>query len=157
MSEGNLDYAMRRYNQFWLLNPNNYRAYWGFGRVTLERYKEDEAIGYFEKAIKLCDDAYQKTGLFSDTGTAYSYRAASTPENKPEERAHYFDLANQRFVASTTLNPKYGNAWLRWSQSLYREGKYADAWKKLKNARSLGVNATEIYLNNLSEKMPEPK
>jgi len=54
MSQGNLDYTMRRYNQSWLLNPNSYQPYWGFGRVMLERDKMDEAIGYLEKAIKLC-------------------------------------------------------------------------------------------------------
>ncbi|MCU7796308.1 MAG: hypothetical protein KZQ75_04160 [Candidatus Thiodiazotropha sp. (ex Myrtea spinifera)] len=27
MSQGNLDFAMRRYNQSWLLNPNNYQPY----------------------------------------------------------------------------------------------------------------------------------
>lgn len=153
MSERNLDYAMRRYNQSWLLNPNNYQPYWGFGRVMLERDKVDQAIEYLEKAIKLCDDPYQKVGVISDTATAYSYRAASIPE----ERTRNFKLANQRFVESTTLDPKYGNAWLRWSHSLYREGKYADAWEKLKVARSLGVNATEVYLKNISQKMPEPK
>lgn len=157
MSERNLDYAMRRYNQSWLLNPNNYQPYWGFSRIMLERDKVDEAIEYLEKAIKLCDDPYQKVGVISDTATAYSYRAASIPENMPEERTRYFKLANQRFVESTTLDPKYGNAWLRWSHSLYREGKYADAWEKLKVARSLGVNATEVYLKNISQKMPEPK
>lgn len=29
MSQRNLDFAMRRYNQSWLLNPNNYQPYWG--------------------------------------------------------------------------------------------------------------------------------
>ena len=32
MSQGNLDFAMRRYNQSWLLDPNNYQPYWGFAR-----------------------------------------------------------------------------------------------------------------------------
>jgi len=37
MAQGNHDFAMRRYNQSWLLNPNHYAPYWGFGRVMLER------------------------------------------------------------------------------------------------------------------------
>ena len=34
MREENLDYAMRRYNQAWLLNPDSYKPYWGFARVA---------------------------------------------------------------------------------------------------------------------------
>jgi len=44
MSEGNLDYAMRRYNQSWLLNPNNYQPYWGFGRILLQQIDELVAL-----------------------------------------------------------------------------------------------------------------
>ena len=37
MAQNNLDFAMRRYNQSWLLNQNNFKAYWGFARVLLEQ------------------------------------------------------------------------------------------------------------------------
>src|SRR5437773_459917 len=76
MNKGNLDYAMRRFNQSWLLNPNNYQPYWGFGRVMVAQGKFDEAIEYFEKAKQLIDDQYQKAGLLSDTAVAYSWKAS---------------------------------------------------------------------------------
>lgn len=157
MREGNLDYAMRRYNQSWLLNPNNYQPYWGFGRVMLERDKIDESIQFLEKAVKLCDEPYQKVAIISDIGTAYSQKAERIPSGMPQERARYFSSANQRFSESTKLDSKYGNAWYRWSQSLYREGKYAEAWEKLKEARSLNVSISSAYVKDLGQKMPEPK
>jgi tetratricopeptide (TPR) repeat protein len=144
LRELNLDYAMRRYNQSWLLNPNNYQPYWGFGRVMVQTDRFDEAIQYFETAKKLCDDSYQKVALLSDAGVAYSF-------------AGNFQLANESFQASTALDPKYANAWLRWSQSLYREGKYAEAWSKVKHARSLGGKVPEAFLRDLTQKMPEPQ
>lgn len=156
MSQRKLDYAMRRYNQSWLLNPDNYQPYWGFGRVMLERDRMDESIEYLEKAIKLCEDPYQKVAILSDTGTAYSYKAESISSGMAQEKARYFSFANQRFAESTTLDSSYGNAWYRWSQSLYREGKYAEAWEKLKKARSLNVSISNAYMKDLSQKMPEP-
>ena len=157
MSEGNLDYAMRRYNQSWLLNPDNYQPYWGFGRVMGQRNKLDESIGYLEKAKKLCDDPYQKVALISDLGAIYSYKASTLPSEKQEEKSRYFELANRHFVDSTNLDPNYSRAWLSWSHSLYREAKYADAWGKLKKARALGEENIDIFTKNLEQKMPEPK
>jgi tetratricopeptide (TPR) repeat protein len=95
MRKGDLNYAMRRYNQSWLLNPDNYQPYWGFGRVVLERDQLDEAILYFEKAKKLINDPYQKVALLTDTGIAYSFKAASLSTDNANDRAHYFRLANQ--------------------------------------------------------------
>lgn len=157
MSQGNLDYAMRRYNQSWLLNPNNYQPYWGFGRVALERNKMDEAIEHLETSVKLCDDTYQKVALLSDIGTAYSYKAESIPENMKAEKMDAFKKANNYFKESTTLDPKYANSWKRWSHSLFREGNYAESWVKIKKAKSLGATGTDIFVNNLAKKMPEPK
>jgi len=157
MHEGNVDYAMRRYNQSWLLNPNNYQPYWGFARVVAEQDKLDDAIEFLEKAKSLCDDNFQRVALIADAGTIYSYKADSIPKDNINERARYFTLANQNFIESTTLDPKYSDSWLRWSQSLFREGKYAEAWEKLKKARSFGAKESDISLKKLEEKMPEPK
>lgn len=157
MGEGNIDYAMRRYNQSWLLNPNNYQPYWGFARVVAEQDKLDDTIEFLEKAKSLCEDNFQKVALLADAGTIYSYKADSIPKDNLNERARYFTLANQNFIESTTLDPKYSDSWLRWSQSLFREGKYAEAWEKLKKARSLGAKESDIYLKKLQEKMSEPK
>jgi tetratricopeptide (TPR) repeat protein len=157
MREGNVDYAMRRYNQAWLLNPNNYQPYWGFARIVAERDQLDDAIAYLEKAKSLCDDNYQKIALLADAGSIYSYKADSIPKERRDERVRYFALADQNFLESTGLDPKYSDSWLRWSHSNFREGKYAEAWKRLKKARSLGAKETPIYLKALEEKMPEPE
>ena len=144
MRELNLDYAMRRYNQAWLLDPNNYQPYWGFARVMVQTDRFGEAVQYFETARKLCNDNYQKVALLSDAGVAYSFSGN-------------FQIANERFQESTALDQKYTNAWLRWSQSLHREGNYAEAWSKLKQVRLLGGRVPEAYLRALSAKMPEPQ
>jgi tetratricopeptide (TPR) repeat protein len=144
MRERNLDHAMRRYNQAWLLNPNNYQPYWGFARVLVEIDRLDEAIQHFETAKTLCDDSYQKIALLADAGVAHS-------------RAGNFQRANEHFQQSTALDPKYENAWYAWSQSLYREGNHAEAWSKLKQARALGANVSAHYVRALTERMPEPQ
>lgn len=129
MQEGNLDYAMRRYNQSWLLNPRNYQPYWGFARVMLENRKVDEAIKYLEKAESLVDDPYQKVALLADIGSAYTIKGAESPA--------YFEKANRKFTESTELDSSYSNSWRRWAFSLYEQAKYSEAMEKVKKAQSL--------------------
>jgi len=158
MAENNMDFAMRRYNQSWLLNPNNYQPYWGFGRVMLEWGKVDESIEHFEKARQLIDDQYQKVALLADMATAYSVKANRTPIDRPAERAKYFDQANKLYSESVGMDPKYPNAWRSWARSLYFEGSYAEAWEKVNKAKSLGAPPfPPAFLNALAEKLPEPK
>jgi tetratricopeptide (TPR) repeat protein len=116
----------------------------GFARVMVETDKFNEAIKHFETAKKLCDDQYQRVALLSDTGVAYSF-------------ARNFEFANEQFRQSTALDPKYPNAWLRWSQSLFREGNYEESWAKHKQARALGAAIPDSFTRALTEKMPEPR
>lgn len=156
MREGNLDYAMRRYNQSWLLNPNSFRPYWGFGRVLLEQGQLDESIKYLEKANQLVDDEYQKVALLTDTASVYSVKANSSAIGS-NERAKYFSLANRYFEESTKLDPTYPNSWRSWARSLYFEGRFAEAWQKVNAARSRSAQFPAQFIKALEENMPEPK
>jgi tetratricopeptide (TPR) repeat protein len=158
VNNGNQSLAIRRFNQAWLLNPNSYQPYWGFGRVTLSRGKVDEAIGYFEKAKRMCDDPYQKVALLSDAGVAYATKADKTDKSNAAERAHLFGVAYDQYRESIQMDPKYPNSWHNWVSTLWLEGRYADAWEKVSEGRSkAGQEFSERFLKNLSEKMPEPK
>ncbi|MDR2853036.1 MAG: hypothetical protein LBV61_08320 [Burkholderiaceae bacterium] len=159
LQKRNLDFAMRRYNQAWLLNPNNYQPYWGFGRVMLERGKFDEAIDYLERSKALIDDQYQRIGLIVDLGTAYSVKAeAVSKTNAADEGARFFALANHTYNEALSLDPKYGNGWWRWAMSLYEQGDYAQAWEKVQQARAQNARPfPPAFLRALEQKMPEPR
>lgn len=149
MNEGNLDYAMRRYNQAWLLDPDNYQPYWGFGRVLLEQGKVDQAIRQLEQAEALIDDDYQKVALLADIGTAYSRKAQQSPDA--------YAVANRKFSQSVALDPGYPESWRRWAYSLYRQGSYAEAWDKVKQAQRLNAKPFHpAFLSDLRQKAPEP-
>lgn len=152
---GDLDFAMRRYNQAWLLDEKNYLPYWGFGQVMMVIEKHAEAIKYYENAKLLIDDDFQKPALYTDLGLAYSFRAhvITTPEN---DRQKYFHVANEYFQRSTELDRLYPVVWEAWANSLYHERKYQEAWAKVKKAREVGHVIDQIFLNRLTAAMPEP-
>jgi hypothetical protein len=43
--------AMRRFNQAWLLDPDNPEAYWGFAAVAADRGKNCDSSKWFDKAL----------------------------------------------------------------------------------------------------------
>ncbi len=157
MAQGNLDYAMRRYNQSWLLNPNNYQPYWGFARVVAVQGKIDESLKYLAKSKELVDDPFQEVSLLSDMGTMYSTKAEETPADSTQQKK-YFELANNSFKASLALEKEYAPTWRRWAFSLYEQGRYNEAWIKVSRARELKAHPfPESFLKALNSKMPEPK
>ena len=157
MNAGNLDFAMRRYNQSWLLDPDSYRPYWGFTRVLAQQGKYDEAQPFIERAKRLVDDPYQKVAVISDAGNIYALMAEKHKDN-PSKRAEYLALANRHYEESAALDPKYPNTWAWWAWTAYSEGKYPEAWAKVKHARELGWSKfSDSFLRDLSAKMPEPQ
>jgi tetratricopeptide (TPR) repeat protein len=149
LAQRNLDYAMRRYNQAWLLDDTNYEVYWGFGRVMVESDHFEDGVRFTRQAAELCHDEVQRPAVYSDLGVAYSYLADSLPPERANERAVAFAAANAAFAQSLELDPRYGNAWRRWSLSLAMERKYPEAAEKAKRAKEL--NAPPIPAKILKE------
>lgn len=153
-----LDVAMLRFNQAWLLNPKNYAAFWGFGSVLSQRGKLAEALEHLETARQLIDDPTQRVALLCDLGTVHSEYAMRLPAERQLERAQQFVLANSRFTESLENDPKFAPSWREWAISLYDQERYSEAWVKVKQARE---NRAEPFppdfLKKLSAKMPEPK
>lgn len=155
---GQPDVALQRFNQAWLLNPKNYRVFWGFGAVMSRRGQLAEALEHLETARELVDEPAQRVALLSDLGTVHSEYAARLPKDRELERAHHFVLANSRFTESLESNPKYAPSWREWAMSLYEQERYSEAWVKVKQARENGAEPfPPEFLKKLSAKMPEPR
>jgi len=156
-NHGNDGVAMRRYNEAWLLDPDSYLSYWGFGRVLLDEGNTDEAIEYLEKSAKMVDDAYQKPALLTDLGTAYAVKVMGIPPYQADARANYTQLSDQSYDEAAHLDATYVQVWHRWAIALYREGRYAESWQKVKQARAAHAPAfSDRFLAALTAKMPEP-
>lgn len=139
LAQGNLDFAMRRYNQAWLLDDTNYEVYWGFARVGVESDNFETGVKFMKQAVELCRDDFQLPAVYSDLGVAFSFLANSVPHERASERSAAFASANDAFAKSIALSPKYANAWRRWSMSLAVERKYSEAAEKSLLAKELGA------------------
>ena len=155
MNAGNIDYAMRRYNQSWLLDPDNYQPYWGFARVMVAKHQYEESFTYFKKASELINDPYEKPALLSDFAIAYHNKANSLPTTGRNLERAYKRIAMQK---TTLADPKYPKSWLKWAYSLYSQENYQESWDKIIIAQKLDSSIVpEDFISDLSAKMPEPK
>jgi len=54
LGQGDVSMAARRFNQAWILNPDNYLVYWAFGIIAFDRdNRMDLASEMFDKALSL--------------------------------------------------------------------------------------------------------
>jgi hypothetical protein len=94
--------------------------------------------------------------LVSDIGMVYSQKAFYTSVENPKERTQWFALANKSFEESIRMDASYPNSWRGWARSLYLEGRYSEAWQKVKKAQELGATLPPSFIKSLAEKMPAP-
>lgn len=67
---GDYSTAIRRFNQSWLLNPDNYIAHWGFASLLFDEGKTDEAAVHYNKALSTIDNIEEKPWLLADAARA---------------------------------------------------------------------------------------
>lgn len=154
--KGDAANAMRRYNQSWLLNPNSFQPYWGFGDLLLAQGKAAEAATHYEKALSLIDNDGVKPLLLSLASKAYTAQGITATDKI--KSAEFFGKANSLLNEAIKLDPKFGAAYRAWAKSLYAEGNYVKAWDMVKKSRGLaGEELDSDFIDRLSKKMPEPK
>lgn len=75
--KNDLDTAMMRFNQAWLLDSTNADVYWGFGNILGRQQKFQESLKYFDKSLAI-NSGNSKVWLCSATSygqltACYSY------------------------------------------------------------------------------------
>ena len=152
--KGDLDSAMRRFNQAWLLDPNSFLPYWGFGAVLMQLAKPEQAIPHYERSLSLIDITTEKPRLLNDSAKAYSFGASRGGPTATAWRAK----AETLFQQAVQLDPKYSNAYRDWIAFNFSQKEYSKAWEVVKRARGAGVSdLPQDLINALADKMPEPR
>jgi tetratricopeptide (TPR) repeat protein len=126
--------AMKRFNQAWLLDPENYEAYWGFGAVMSDRGKYAEAIQWLEKAYSKKQDVKDLNAdlafIYSAAGAAAAYTAGA--------RDDYFIKSLELFRKFEATNQKAPYLYFMWGRALAVQGQDIQALEKLQVYKQLG-------------------
>lgn len=146
--------AMRRFNQAWLLNPNNPEAYTGFAFVLFDDAKYCDAASMVDKAqsIGRVQDGFLPDAALILVGCAMQ---GASPERKTSLLGRSDELFGQA-LSSPALQKAY--TLTNWARAMYARGDYAGAWAKVAELRhTTGKDMSAQFLGQFSAKMPEPK
>lgn len=149
-----LGMAMRRFNQAWLLNPNNPEVYAGFGTVLHDQGRNCEAMKMMDKALALDPPTFQ--GIYADAARVITLCAASDKSLPAESRKQMFERSEQLYRKAEVVEPNKRYVYASWATAYYWREQYSDAWSMVAKERAAGGVPTERFLSLLQTKMPEP-
>jgi tetratricopeptide (TPR) repeat protein len=151
--------AMKRFNQAWLLDPNNAGAFFGFGFLMAEKGKEDEAIAYYKKSMELDPN---NAVVICNLGRIYENKAYRLRrQRKREEMIKCLDEAMKLYEKASQVaatDDDLGYIYYSWAVALELMDNYAGAWDKIKLVRKHDGHYIEPgFIKHMSRSMPEPK
>lgn len=153
--QDHLGMAMRRFNQAWLLNPDNSEVYTGFAAVLSEQDKECEAMQMMEKALAM--PHYEFQGVYPDAGRIVTLCSVSDKTLSAEGKAKLWARSEELYKKGEQVEPNKQYLYDSWATAYYWQGKYADAWAMVAKARKLGGQTSKRFLGMLQAKMPQPR
>ncbi len=152
-----LKMAMKRFNQAWLLNPNDAEIFHGFSVVLYAQGNNCGALKMAEQTILIGTQSLglNEAGFLADAGLITSLCAISKETSK-KNKQKYINKSDELFQKSEKL---VASSYLydKWWQALYWRGKYESAWKKIFLMRKKGGEPEPSYLAELRKKKPEPR
>lgn len=148
-----LDMAMRRFNQAWLLDPSNPHAYWGFGAVLHDQDRMCDAMAHYEKALSF---NHYISGLYPDAARAISLCGVQNKVLSDEERQKLFTRADARYREAAERDQNKGYVYVSWATVQYLRGDYAQSWSAVKKAQENGAQLPPRFMTLLKSKMAEP-
>ncbi|MFG6485151.1 tetratricopeptide repeat protein [Roseateles sp. BYS78W] len=149
LREGKPEEAMRRFNQAWLLKPDNGEALWGMGAVQGGSGRMSEALGLFQEA-----DA----AMSGDIDFAADYARTLGMAGAEAHDDALLQQAFARFAAVQQRAPQHTLNLQNWAITLFAAGNYAEAWVKVKLAEATPRRAEldQGFIVELQKKMPRP-
>jgi tetratricopeptide (TPR) repeat protein len=150
LAAGDLDDAMRRFNQAWLLNKKNGTALWGMAAI-------EASSGNFDDSLKLFTEAEKFVG--SDINFSVDYAKALGKAGVQLKDDTLLKFAFNRFEFNYQKAPQNTLNLQNWAMTLLGIGKYSEAWAKVKLAEAT-PNKDQLdprFLADLQSHMPRPE
>jgi tetratricopeptide (TPR) repeat protein len=163
-----LGMAMRRFNQAWLLNPQNPEVYAGFGSVLHDQGHDCDSAKMMEKALTLNPPTFQ--GIYPDAAQMVALCALNDKTLSAKEKTGLLARSEALYKKALQIEPDKRYIYNAWAHTYFKRAQYGDAWRMVAKAREQGTGSGAIvgmpsaaadqpsdkFLNQLREKMPEP-
>jgi tetratricopeptide (TPR) repeat protein len=149
LGKGDLESAMRRFNQAWLADSSNGVALWGMGVVLANTDRGEQGLKLFEEA---------ETLIGRDINFAVDYAKVLGIAGAQTGKAELTRDAFARFAALHERAPQNTANLQNWAITLFYAADYAEAWRKIKLAEATARSdiLDPSFIAALQSKMPRP-
>jgi len=121
--------AMYRFNQAWLLDPENPNVFWGFGAVYFSFGDFQNAIKQYDEGLKLNDNS---SNILTDKASIYFTKYMNSQDEKD------YNSAIALFKKSYFIDPKNQNTLFKTSACYFVKKDCNNAWKYYNECKQLG-------------------
>jgi len=129
LARGDMETAMRRFNQAWLLDPKNENAYWGFGAIYGTFNDYDMAILEYDKGLAI---NHGSSVILTDKGTLYFMQF------QHDQNIAKLNNAIDLLKKSYAIDNKNVNTTYKLSICYFLNKDCANAWKYYNECKKLG-------------------
>lgn len=149
--KGDFDTAMKRFNQAWLLTPDESNVYWNFALLLNKQGKSDLAKTMLDKAGKSSNVNYH--GFYCDL--VYFTEDSNQTTRFSKDSDFYKDA--QALVEGSNQQPSVDDCYVSFAAYYYQSGDYDKAKAEIESARKQGLSKNqEDFVNTLIQKMSQP-
>ena len=153
--DDDLQTAMRRFNQGWLLDPSNPDVFYGFMAVLNDQGSYCESLRMGEKAFELGleRDVY----TLADAGRVHTLCAMLDKSIDDSTKSAYIKRSSEYFTEALKSQKDTQYVYGHWASASYAVGDYAGAWRYVNLQKQHGGKPGKQFLKMLKAKMPEPR
>jgi tetratricopeptide (TPR) repeat protein len=152
-----LDTAMKRFNQAWLLDRNSVDAIWGFGLIMGRRASEELPEYNIKESIRFLTLAAEKAPhnvrIIVDLAFSHTVYGIFLKDTGNKSSHSEFLKAARIYETALKLDMKYPPLHSNWSVLEFYMGNYIKAKKRLEQAINLGFKADPAYVRELESKL----
>jgi tetratricopeptide (TPR) repeat protein len=154
---GDLDVAIKRFNQAWMFDRNSIDAFWGFGVVLGRRAsQENEDVEYnLKESIRFLEIAREKAPqnarILVDLGVTHIGLGKYLKENKKKGDMEEFAKAEQLLEKAEKLEPENPDLYANRSFLYFHRGDYSKARELMQRAKALGFKSEPAYEEDLKK------
>jgi tetratricopeptide (TPR) repeat protein len=152
---GDLDTAMKRFNQAWMFDRENVDALWGFGLIMGQRASQEDTEKNLRESIKYLAMANARSPknarILVDLAFSHTILGDYLLSNKKSAKDE-FNKARTLFQQAEKLEPEYPLVYSNWSVLEFYTGNYSSAKKLLAKSKKLGFKPDPAYEKDLMSK-----
>jgi tetratricopeptide (TPR) repeat protein len=155
--KGDLDTAIKRFNQAWMFDRESVDALWGFGLIMGKRASEELPEQNLKESIRFLGMADEKAprnarilvdlALSHATFGQYLNNIGNTGSHDE------FIKASGLYEAAEKIDPNYPLLYFDWSVLEFYQGNYLKSQERLDQAKKLGFQPDPVFVQDLEGKL----